>query len=152
MTRARALAALACTLAALVLSACGDAAATGSGDLRWDEVPAVFTPETLPDDRIATGSIRNDSLREIELAARDLKVLDSDGDEVPAAAIFNEGFGRSYYDPSRGPLPEPERVRIGREAKLKPGDAVPLTVSWTEAAGGAPAEVVDYGGGSLPLP
>ncbi len=151
MRRARALAALAVIQAAIALGGCGDGGGgTGSGDLRWEEEPQVVTPETLPDDRIASGVVRNDSLKEVDLTASDLRVVDSSGDDLRAAATFNEGFGRSYFSPSREPLPEAERERVGQIAKLAPGESVPLTVSWTE--GPAPADSVDYGGGLLPLP
>lgn len=152
MRGARAALALLGVAVALGASGCGDNGSVGSGELRWEAEPDVVTPENLPEDRIATGTIRNDSLREIELTARDLRLLDEGGDEVRSNAVFLEHFGRSYYDISREPLSEEERLRIGLDARLRPGQVTPLTVAWSEADGGAPASVVDYGDGTLPLP
>lgn len=152
MTRARALLALA--VATLTLAGCGEGSdpGTGSGELRWEEAPTVYAPETLPRDKIATGMVRNDSLREISLTARDLRLLDGGGEEVQSSAVFLEGFGKTYYDISREELPEAERLRIGLDARLRPGETAPLTVSWRQAGGVGPPEVVDYGDGTLPLP
>jgi hypothetical protein len=46
--------------------------------------------------------------------------------------------------------PESEQLRVGLRARLEPGKAVPITVSWREH--GERAAIVDYGWGSLPVP
>lgn len=148
----RALAALAIAGALGGLSACGgDGASLGAGDIGWVEQPQVVVPETLPKDRILTGTVRNDAFREAKLIARDLRLVDADGDEVPSAATFNAGFGRSYYSPSREPLPEAELIRVGQQALLQPGDTAPLTVSWSTDASEPPV-AIEYEAGSLPVP
>jgi len=146
---ARALAALALTLTVAALAGCGGASA-GSGDLAWKGDPRVFVPETLPEDRILQGEVVNDSLREVPLVASELTLRDAEGDEVPGSAVFLAQFGRTFYDVTRTPLPPNERTRLGRDVRLRPGDAAPLTVSW-HAEDGRPI-AVDYGTGSLPIP
>jgi hypothetical protein len=47
-------------------------------------------------------------------------------------------------------MPENEQLRIGLRARIEPGRAVPITVSWREH--GQHASLVDYGTGSLPVP
>jgi len=149
----RALAALALAGALTGLAACGgDGASLGAGDIGWVEEPQVVVPETLPKDRILTGTVRNDAFREAKLVARELRLVDADGDEVESAATFNAGFGRSYYSPSREPLPEAELIRVGQEAVLQPGDTVPLTVSWSTDDGSDAPVAIEYEAGSLPVP
>ncbi len=149
----RALAALAIAGALGGVSACGDdGESLGAGDIGWIEQPRVVVPKTLPKDRILTGTIRNDAFKEARLVARDLRLVDADGDEVSSAATFNASFGRSYYSPSREPLPEAELIRVGQEALLEPGDTVPLTVSWSTDDGSDPPVAIEYEAGSLPVP
>ncbi len=149
MTRA----ALAAVLAAAVLSGCGGGdGARGPGPLSWAERPLLFTPETLPGDRILTGTLRNDSTRRVRVDLPDVRMLAADGDPVPATPVFLQTFGKTLWSPGRGPthVPESELRRTGRIAYLAPGEEVPFTVAW-HAADGEPA-VVDYGAGSLRVP
>jgi hypothetical protein len=141
-------AAVALVLAAL--AGCGGAA--GTGPLRWEGEPTLFTPETLPGDRILTGHLRNDGVRRIRVDLGDVAVLAADGDPVPASPVFLNTFGKSLWSPGRGPeqMPESELLRTGRIAFLRPGESVPFTVSW-HAEDGTPA-AVDYGEGRLPVP
>jgi hypothetical protein len=149
--------ALAGLLAAAALSGCGGGggevnAGDGRGPLRWAEEPLLFTPETLPGDRILTGTLRNDSTRRVRVDLPDVRVLARDGERVPAQPVFLRTFGKSLWSPGRGPeqMPDTELLRTGRIAFLRPGEEVPFTVAW-RAADGTPA-VVDYGAGSLPVP
>jgi len=110
----------------------------------------------LPDDRVATGTIRNDSLRQVDLKASDIQVVDAEGGAVESTAILLAGFGRGLYNPVREPgaLPDSELTRTGKTAKLEPGKSLPLTVSWRLPADAKEPLRVEYedGGGSLPLP
>lgn len=156
---ARALAALSLAALPILAAACGgDDGDAGGGAaapaLVWESPPELVSSPTLPDDRILTGRVENDSLRPVEVDAEDVRLVDGDGDRVDGEAIFLAGFGHALLPPEREPeeVPEFERRRTGRSARLEPGDAVPLTVSWRRADGdGAPVRI-DYGSGSLPLP
>jgi hypothetical protein len=136
----------------LVLAAgCGGGEDTGSGDLVWDEKPRMFTNPNLPDDRIVAGSVRNDTLERIDLVARDLAVRSGDGDELESAAIFAPTFIRGVFPQNRGDeIPVGEQIRIGLRARLEPGQAAPLTVSWRQK--GERAVLIEYGRGTLPVP
>jgi hypothetical protein len=135
----------------LVLAAgCGGDDELGSGDLVWEKKPRVFKNPNLPDDRILTGTVRNDSL-EATVVARDLGVRTDAGDEMESAAIFAPTFIRGVFPQNRGDeIPESEQLRIGLRARLEPGKTAPLTVSWRQQ--GERAVLVDYGAGALPVP
>jgi len=143
-------------LAPNVLTGCGGGDGSASGDLRWEKAPSVSTPETLPNDRIATGKVRNDSLRRVDLKASDIEVVDAEGRAVESAGILLAGFGRGLYNPVREPaqIADSELTRTGRIAKIEPGSSVPLTVSWRMRGAIKEPLRVEYGagGGSLPLP
>ena len=127
-------------------------AGDGSGPLRWAAPPLLFTPETLPGDRILTGRLRNDSLRRVRVKLADVRVLAHDGARLAAQPIFLDTFGKSLWPVDRVPssVPESELHRTGRLAFLRPGEQVPITVAW-HVASGRPA-AVDYGIGLLPVP
>jgi hypothetical protein len=136
----------------LVLAAgCGGDDELGSGDLVWEKKPRVFKNPSLPDDRILTGTVRNDSLEAVTLVARELGVRTDAGDEMESAAIFAPTFIRGVFPQNRGDeIPESEQLRIGLRARLEPGKTAPLTVSWRQQ--GERAMLVDYGAGALPVP
>jgi hypothetical protein len=142
-------------LAAAVLAGCGDdgkVAGKGSGPVSWAEEPLLFTPDTLPGDRILTGTLRNNSVRRVRIDLPDVRVLARNGDRVAAAPVFLNTFGKSLWPGDFGPsqMPESELLRTGRIAFLRPGESIPFTVAW-HAADGTPA-VVDYGEGQLRVP
>jgi len=145
---AGAAAALALTLAA----ACGSESPGGdsTGPLRWVAEPLAVTPEMLPDDRIVSGRVRNASMHPVELNARDVKLVDADGEPVQASVAFLDSFGRAWEVYNKGPLalPRDEWRRLGRLIRIEPGQEAPLTVSWR---GRAPQRIA-YAGGLLGLP
>jgi hypothetical protein len=125
-----------------------------AGALAWARSPRVFTPESLPQDRVLSARLKNDSLRSIRLSVDDLRLEDANGRTVDSTAVFLESFVHGLYPPTRQPaqVPESELRRTGRLAVLEPGASVPLTVAWRRGvAAGAPVRL-DYGRGSLPLP
>jgi hypothetical protein len=141
-------------IGAVLLTGCGGGGDGGSDGLRWATDPRIFTPENLPRDRILSGRVRNDSLRRVELTAKALTLRDADGRRVEGTAVFLAGFGRGLYPPTRepDPLPESELLRTGRKARIDPGKAVPVTISWRVPPSGEKPVRVDHGGGSLPIP
>jgi len=142
-------------LVALALAGCSGAGEDqqGSGDLAWEKEPQIQTPETLPQDRILSGTIKNESLRQVDLTAKTLRVLDSEDRPLKSSAIFLAGFGRGLYPPQREPdqISDFELERTGKITKLKPGQTVALTVSWRLKEGEPEAAQVDYGSGTLPI-
>jgi hypothetical protein len=128
-------------------------AGDGSGPLRWAAAPELFTPATLPGDRILTGTLRNQSVRRVRVNLTDVRVLARNGDPIAGAQpVFLQTFGKSLWSPARGPdvMPDSELLRTGRLAFLRPGEEVPITVAW-HARSGRPA-AVDYGAGLVPVP
>ena len=122
----------------------------GQGALVWDQEPQVYRNPELPNDRVLRGVVRNDSLRVMSLTARDLDVRGASGKELESAAVFAPTFIRGVFPENRGSeIPESEQLRIGLRARIEPGKAVPITVSWRER--GARAARVDYGAGALPI-
>ena len=123
-----------------------------TGPLDWSGHAEVFVHPTLPGDRVLTGTLRNDGLHAIRVDIGDVRVLASDGSEIPSAPVFLQTFGKSLWAAGRGPqqVPDTELQRTGRIAFLAPGEEVPLTVAW-HADDGDPVRV-DYGRGSLKLP
>lgn len=149
--------AIALAAAAAALAGCsGSGGGTAAGDLVWVGSPRVFTPPDLPGDRILSGRVRNDSLRRVDVTAKDLRLVDADGRAVEgSSAVFLATFAHQLFPPTREPpggIPERELVRLGVKAKVEPGKEVPLTMSWRQRPGAKPPVRVDTGGGSLPLP
>ena len=142
--------ALAVVLTVVAVSHGGDEE-LGKGGLVWKQKPRVYRNAALPDDRVVRGVVRNDSLRVMMITARDLRVRTATGDEMESAVVFAPTFIRGVFPENRGSaMPESEQLRIGLRARIEPGKAVPITVSWREH--GHHASLVDYGAGSLPLP
>jgi hypothetical protein len=142
---------LALVFVVVVAAGCGGGDDLGSGDLVWEKKPRVFTNPKLPDDRVLTGTVQNDSLEVVTLVARDLEVRTEGGDEMENGAIFAPTFIRGVFPQNRGDdIPESEQLRIGLRARLEPGKTAPLTVSWRQQ--GERAVLVDYGAGALPVP
>jgi hypothetical protein len=135
----------------VVTAGCGGDDELGSGDLVWKKKPRVFTNSNLPDDRVLTGTVRNDSFKVMTLVARDLDVRTDGGDEMEHAAVFAPTFIRGVFPQNRGDeIPGSEQLRIGLRARIEPGKTAPLTVSWRQE--GHKAARVAYGTGSLPVP
>ena len=144
------------SVAAMLLGAgaCGGGDNGGAGPLKWERTPRVFAPKTLPTDRVMSGRIRNDSLRRVDLAVRDIKMVDGRGRRVAASVTFLSGFVHGLYPPTREPdrLPDSELLRTGRIARILPGKQAPITVSWRTRAGQERPTRLDYGRGVLPVP
>jgi hypothetical protein len=141
-------------LAAAALGGCGSDEQP-AGELHWTAKPRVFTHPTLRSDRILTGTVRNDGLRPVEVKAREVRLVDSDGRPLQSTAVFVRGYLHGLYPPTRPPaggVPEREQQRTGDLLKLAPGRTAPLTLSWRLRPGAKPPVRADYPGGSLPIP
>ena len=138
--------------AAVAIGGCGGGDRDAAGQLSWSGKPRLLRPPTLPDDRILSGRVANDSLEVIELTASDLELVDAEGEAIEANAIFLEGYVKPLESRNR-PSQETvdERRRRGLEARIEPGRTVPVTLSWHQPRGRAP-DRIEYGAGSLPLP
>jgi hypothetical protein len=128
-------------------------AAAGPVRLTWKDEPLMIRVAELPDDRILTGHVRNTSLRPVDLSVDRIEIVDSHGKRLKSTARFLQAFAHGLYPPRMhvkgGKL---ERTRIGQIATVKPGQALPLTLSWRLTAATAPPLQVRFGGGSLALP
>jgi hypothetical protein len=138
------------------IGGCGGGDGGGSkpgGELVWDKKPSLIVPKTLPNDRIVTGVVRNDSLRRVQVDAKELRLVDDRGGRVPGSIVFLNGYLHGLFPPTREPqLSEQELERIGRRARFTPGKTLPLTVSWRERKGQRSPVRIDWGAGTLPLP
>jgi hypothetical protein len=126
----------------------------GNGRLNWVAEPHVFTPKTLPRDRVMVGDLRNGTLKEIDVrASKDVKLLDADGRSIPHTTIFIEGFGRDIYPPRYlRQVPFKDQLRLGLRAVLNPGDYTPITVAWRVPRGGKDAVTLRMPGGDVEVP
>jgi hypothetical protein len=151
---ARALA-LACAAVMLVAGCGGGDDREPAGSLRWEKDRVLVKPETLPNDRIVAGTLRNDGQDRADLVAKELKLRTADGGTVPTNAAFIRSFAHGMYPPTRlpgGKEPITEQLRLGQIARVLPGKSVPLTVSWRQKPGAAPPVRIEWSGGSIPIP
>jgi hypothetical protein len=151
MAVAASLAAAVVVLAVVLVAGGGDADAEGPAVLGWQGTPQVFTPDTLPEDRVLAGRLRNTSLRDVDIDVKRVRVLDEDGGEVKSAVRFLQAFAHGLYPPDErdeSQIGDFEKRRLGEIATLKPGQSVPITLSWR----GGPGERVDFGVTQLQLP
>ena len=143
-------------LAATGLAACGgDEGAARSGSIAWQKDPQLLVPETLPNDRILFGRIRNTSSKTVELNSAEVRLTAADGRRVAGNGRFVGGFvhGNIPLDIQSGEdQAPPARLRLGYEARIAPGKSVPLTVAWREAKGRRPVAVELGDGSRLEVP
>ena len=128
-------------------------AATGTARLQWKEKPSLILVPSLPRDRILTGQLRNASLHAVDLDTERVRIVDSKGRALRSTARFAQHFSHGLYPWSwhvKGS--KFERTRIGKIATIRPGQSVPLTLSWRVPAGGSEPVEVRFDGGSLSLP
>lgn len=145
---------------AVVLPGCGandGAAAPRSvgGTLMWVGEPQVHRPPELPRDRLLRWDLKNDSLREIRLDAARARLVDAKGRAVRSTIRFTSAFGHGLYSPRRPPKeadPELVRRRLGELAVIKPGETVPVTLSWRLRNGGGAPIRLEVDNVQLPLP
>ncbi len=128
-------------------------AATDDARLVWKDKPSLIMVPSLPQDRILTGRLRNASLRAVDLDTERVRILDAKGAQLKATALFSQSFSHGLYPWSMNVKGSKfERRRIGEIATIKPGQAVPLTLSWRVPEGGSQPVEVRFDGGTLTLP
>jgi hypothetical protein len=128
-------------------------AATANAQLQWKGKPSLILVPSMPRDRILTGSVRNASLRAVDLETARAQIVDAAGHRLKATALFAQHFSHGLYPWSMHVKGSKfERRRTGKIATIKPGQAVPLTLSWRVAAGGSEPVEVRFDGGTLALP
>ena len=138
-------------LAAVVLV--GAAGGDDEGKLAWKGRPSMLHSGRATD-RILYGQVRNASLKEVRLDVKKARVLDASGHPVQSTVRFLAAFAHSLYPWSmpQGRRGDFERRRLGETADMKPGQTVPLTVSWRVPRGGEQPTHVDFGPVSIDLP
>jgi hypothetical protein len=144
--------AVAAAVAALVLMA-GPASGGDDRLLAWKGERTVIQSGP-PTDHILGGVIRNDSLRDLDLRAEDVRILGPGGEELRSTARFSHAFAHGLYAWSQRPkdIGDFERRRLGEIVTLKPGQATPLTLSWRIPPGADAPRTVDFGSAALALP
>ncbi|MEA2248795.1 MAG: hypothetical protein QOH46_3324, partial [Solirubrobacteraceae bacterium] len=123
---------------------------------RSDEVQRLRAAEVRvvdgDGDRLLFGHVVNRSGHVARLRAADVHVRDADGGELRTSAAYAGGFVpgvslRGYGDEMFGG----DGMSAGREITLGPGQAAPLSVSFTVARGESGPVAIEYGEGTLAL-
>jgi len=143
-------------LALVLLAGRGGDGATAQAPVRlaWQGTPQLIEVEGMPSDRILAGRVRNTSLRPVDVSVDRIEIVDARGRRLKSTARFLAGFAHGLYPPAQQVKPPGrfERTRLGEIATMKPGQELPLTLSWRVPPGGAAPTEVRFGGGALPLP
>ena len=148
LVAAVALAAAAVLAGALLLAGSSEG---GDGDLAWKDVQYLKAGRAT--DRILYGRLRSTSLEDIKLDVHRVTVLDAEGGKVRSAVVFLPAFAHGIYPwDMRGEASDFERRRLGQIATLKPGQSIPITLSWRVPKGGRQPAKVDFGPAELALP
>lgn len=152
-TRLTAAVALAAAIAiASVVAVAGGSGGGAEAGLAWSGKVQVID-STIATDRILYTKLENTSLEDIDLVAKDVKVLDARGREVRSSASFLAAFAHGIYSWSmEGEAGDSERRRLGQIATVKPGQSVPITLAWSVPEGGEQPAKVDFGPADVALP
>ena len=141
-------------VAALALGAvllfAGGAGGSDAETLAWKGKVQVFDTG-IPTDKVLYTQLENVSLRDVDLDTKNVTLYDEDGDEVRSATVFLAAFAHGIF-PYGTPLSDFEKRRLGKIATLKPGQAVPITMSWSVPEGGKPPVKADFGSAEIVVP
>jgi hypothetical protein len=121
------------------------------GGLNWAGEPTLIRPERLPDDRILTGTLRNDAGTPLRLDGATAVLRDDAGRAVTGIVSFAQGFTHGLYSPAYAPhepMPDFLATRLGMTAVVEPGDTVPVTIAWR----GTPPSTAELGTATVALP
>ena len=153
LTAAAALVAAAVVALVLVLAGGAGGSSGESSDFAWGKDTKLI-PTERKGDHILYGSLRNDSLQEINLDVAGVKLYDEDDKVVQSSVRFLAAFAHGIYPWSQRPKPlgDFERRRLGEIARIQPDRTVPITLSWRVPEGAKPPVRVDFGPDDLRLP
>lgn len=142
------------TLGPIAAGGCGAGEDAGYSSLAWDRPPHLYRASGGGTDRVLVGRVRNNSLRELTIEARRLRVLDADGRPLDTTGEFTVSLAHSLYGAYQRPTPFPleERRRLGLIATIRPGLTAPLVVAFRPRGDERPPLRLDDGKGSLPIP
>ena len=135
---------------AAVLLLAGGAGGDDQGKLAWKGEVQVFQ-SGIPTDRILYTQVENVSLRDIDLDAKAVRLYDEDGERVRSSTIFLAAFAHGIF-PYDAEVSDFEKRRLGKIATLKPGRAVPVTMSWSVPQGGKQPVRADFGSAEIAVP
>ena len=147
---AAAVALVAAVALAAVLLLAGGAGGSDQGKLAWKGPVQVFQ-SGIATDRILYTELENVSLRDVDLDTKDVRLYDEDDKRVRSATIFLAAFAHGIF-PYDAEVSDFERRRLGKIAPLKPGQAVPGTLSWSVPEGGKPPVRADFGAAEIDVP
>ena len=129
------------------------------GPIAWDgQALLIPASKALPNDWIVGGRVKNESLKTVKVAVKDLEVETADGERVQAALGFIDHYAHGIFPPTRrdqlasNPEKEAEDRRMGRLVTIKPGQSVPLTFAWRQPPGARDPVRIRYLDGYLPIP
>jgi hypothetical protein len=135
---------------AAVLLLTQGAGGSDAGKLAWKGKVQVFQ-SGVPTDRILYTQLENVSLRDVDLDTQNVELFDEDGKKVRSATIFLAAFAHGIF-PYDTDVSDFEKRRLGKIATLKPGQAVPVTMSWSVPKGAKPPVRADFGAADIAVP
>jgi hypothetical protein len=145
--------AVAAAVAVVALVAFGGGARADATAVSFKGEVHIFQSD-IPTDQVLYSEIENTSLRDVELDVDDVVLYDADGKKMRSSIRYLAAFAHGIFPWSQKPDPlgEFERRRLGELKTVKPGQSVPITLSWRMKPGGARPARVDLGPVELELP
>ena len=133
-----------------VLLLAGGAGGSDQGELAWKGDVRVYD-SGIPTDKILYTELENVSSRDLPLDTKDVRLFDEDGEQLQSSTVFLAAFAHGIF-PYDAAQSEFEQRRLGKIATLRPGQAVPITMSWRVPPGGKPPVRADFGPAEIAVP
>ena len=133
-----------------VLVLAGGAGGSDQGELAWKGEVRVYD-SGIPTDKILYTQLQNVSPRDLPLETKDVRLFDEDGEQLKSSTVFLAAFAHGIF-PYDAAESEFEQRRLGKIATLRPGQAVPITMSWRVPPGGKPPVRADFGPAEIAVP